>query len=67
MNTVAFKRLSVGDRFHHKGGHYRKVHEKHAIKLKESGRGETHARIRFHRSTNVEVDINVGAAVAATS
>lgn len=53
--TSPFKRLNVGTRFTYKGDRYRKIDTKRAFKLKPNGVGETHAKIHFNRSTNVEV------------
>jgi hypothetical protein len=50
-----FKRLVAGNRFTYKGDRYRKIDAKRAFKLKPNGVGETHTKIRFARSTNVEL------------
>jgi hypothetical protein len=50
---TSFKRLEIGAKFSHKGSNYRKCDSKRAFKLKESGRGETHARIPISRSATV--------------
>jgi len=52
--STSFKRLESGTKFSHKGERYRKFGGRYAIKLKASGVGETHNKIRFNRSTAVE-------------
>ena len=52
---AAFKRVESGTRFTYKGDRYRKIDDKRAFKLKANGVGETHVKIRFNRSTNVEI------------
>ena len=51
---IAFKRLEVGVKFSRDGVRYRKVGTRVAFKLKPSGTGETHIKLRFARSTMVE-------------
>lgn len=48
-----FKRLAVGQNFSHNGANWRKINGRHAYKLKASGRGETHAGVKFSRSAAV--------------
>lgn len=52
-NAIAFKRLEIGSNFSRGTQNYRKVHEKGAYALLENGRGQTHKRITFARSTLV--------------
>lgn len=52
-SATTFKRIEVGHNFIAKGQNYRKVSQRGAYRLKENGRGETHAEIPFARSTSV--------------
>lgn len=48
-----FKRLDLGDKFSHGGLTYRKISDKKAVRLTESGRGLTNSPTVFSRSTDV--------------
>lgn len=53
MKWIAFKRVEIGTRFSYKGDNYRKASNHGAFRLKESGRGETHAQIKFAKNTQI--------------
>lgn len=55
IQTTSFKRLPVGARFAVAGSNHRKASGRSAYRLKASGRGETHARVPFARSTSVVI------------
>lgn len=56
MNSaIQFKRINVNAKFSYKGNNYRKIDKRHAFKLNENGRGQTHAKIEFSRSAHCEL------------
>jgi len=52
---IQFKRVPVGKTFKCGDTRYRKVSIDGCFKLKPSGRGETHARVKLSRSALCEV------------
>lgn len=52
-SQTTFKRLEVGANFSFKGENFRKSSKGGAFRLKQDGRGETHAEVKFTRSASV--------------
>lgn len=56
LTNTQFKRVAIGAHFTTAQGAFRKASNKGAFAIREDGRGQTHAQVRFSRSAAVKAD-----------